>query len=119
MSDFNFSVAELRSHFPILKQRVNDFPLVYLDNAATTQKPQSVINAVCDYYQQDNANVHRAGHQLSSRATRLFEEGRSKVQQFINARSSKEIIWTKGTTEGLEPASQCLYLPRLKALMRY
>ncbi len=101
MSDFNFSVAELRSHFPILKQRVNDFPLVYLDNAATTQKPQAVINALCDYYQQDNANVHRAGHQLSSRATRLFEEGRSKVQQFINARSSKEIIWTKGTTEGL------------------
>ena len=101
MSDPNFSVAELRSHFPILNQTVNDFPLLYLDNAATTQKPQAVINAVCRYYEQDNANVHRAGHQLSNRATTQFEAARNKVQQFINARSSKEIIWTKGTTEGL------------------
>ena len=101
MSNSSFSITELRSHFPILNQRINDFPLLYLDNAATTQKPQAVINAVCHYYEQDNANVHRAGHQLSSRATTLFEAGRSKVQLFINARSSKEIIWTKGTTEGL------------------
>ena len=101
MSHSSFSVAELRSHFPILNQRINDFPLLYLDNAATTQKPQAVINAVCHYYEHDNANVHRAGHQLSHRATTQFEAGRHKVQQFINARSSKEIIWTKGTTEGL------------------
>ena len=101
MSNSSFSVAELRSHFPILNQSVNELPLLYLDNAATTQKPQSVINAVCRYYEQDNANVHRAGHQLSNRATRVFEAARNKVRQFINARSSKEIIWTKGTTEGL------------------
>jgi cysteine desulfurase/selenocysteine lyase len=101
LSDPIFSVAELRSHFPILNQRINDFPLVYLDNAATTQKPQSVIDAVCNYYKNDNANVHRAGHQLSNRATSQFEASRNKVQQFINAQSSKEILWTKGTTEGL------------------
>lgn len=101
MSDPKFSIAELRSHFPILNQSINDFPLVYLDNAATTQKPKSVINAICHYYEQNNANVHRAGHRLSNRATRLFEAGRVTVQHFINARSSKEIIWTKGTTEGL------------------
>ena len=101
MSDSTFSVAELRSHFPILNQSINDFPLIYLDNAATTQKPQSVIDAICHYYANDNANVHRAGHHLSNRATTQFEAGRDKVQCFINARSSKEIIWTKGTTEGL------------------
>ncbi|MCW8994590.1 MAG: aminotransferase class V-fold PLP-dependent enzyme, partial [Psychromonas sp.] len=101
MSDSSFSISELRSHFPILNQSVNDFPLIYLDNAATTQKPQTVIDAICHYYENDNANVHRAAHQLSNRATRLFEAARSKVQTFINAHSSKEIIWTKGTTEGL------------------
>lgn len=97
----NFSVAELRTHFPILNQRIADFPLLYLDNAATTQKPQSVLDAICHYYRNDNANVHRASHELSSRATTSFEAGRDKVKQFINAQSSKEIIWTKGTTEGL------------------
>jgi len=97
----NFSVAELRTHFPILNQRIADFPLLYLDNAATTQKPQAVLDAICHYYQNDNANVHRASHHLSNRATSAFEAGRDTVQQFINAQSSKEIIWTKGTTEGL------------------
>jgi SufS family cysteine desulfurase len=101
LSDSNFSITELRSHFPILNQRCNEFPLLYLDNAATTQKPQRVIDALCHYYQQDNANVHRAGHQLGHRATSLFEAARKTVQQFINAPSSKEIIWTKGSTEGL------------------
>lgn len=97
----NFSVAELRTHFPILNQRIAGFPLLYLDNAATTQKPQSVLDAICHYYQNDNANVHRASHHLSNRATFVFEAARDKVKQFINAQSSKEIIWTKGTTEGL------------------
>lgn len=101
LSDSSLDVTQFRTHFPILNQTVNDFPLVYLDNAATTQKPQSVIDAICDYYKNDNANVHRAGHQLSHRATTQFEASRHKVQQFINAKSSKEIIWTKGTTEGL------------------
>ena len=101
MSNSCFSVAELRTHFPILSQRIADFPLLYLDNAATTQKPQSVLDAICHYYQNDNANVHRASHHLSNRVTRAFEAGRDKVKQFINAQSRKEIIWTKGTTEGL------------------
>ncbi len=101
MSNSSFSVSEIRTHFPILNQNINDLPLVYLDNAATTQKPLAVVNAVADYYLNDNANVHRAGHQLSNRATRAFEAVRSSVKTFINAKSSKEIIWTKGTTEGL------------------
>lgn len=101
MVDSTFSINELRSHFPILKQTINDQPLIYLDNAATTQKPQSVIDSICAYYSNDNANVHRASHQLSNRATLAFEKVREQVCAFINAKSSKEIIWTKGTTEGL------------------
>lgn len=101
MSNSTFSVAEIRSHFPILQQTVNEHPLVYLDNAATTQKPLAVVNAIAHYYLNDNANVHRASHQLSNRATAAFEAVREKVQRFINAKSVKEIIWTKGTTEGL------------------
>ena len=94
-------IEQLRSQFPILEQQVNEHPLVYLDNAATTQKPQSVIDAICAYYQQDNANVHRASHALSNRSTQLFEQSREKVKSFINAKRSEEIIWTKGTTEGI------------------
>ncbi|MFT6986155.1 MAG: cysteine desulfurase/selenocysteine lyase [Psychromonas sp.] len=101
MSNSSFFISELRSHFPILNQTVNDFPLVYLDNAATTQKPLAVVDAISHYYLNDNANVHRASHQLSNRATTSFEAVRTAVQQFINAKSSKEIIWTKGTTEGI------------------
>lgn len=99
--DSTISINELRSHFPILKQSINDQPLIYLDNAATTQKPQSVIDSICAYYSNDNANVHRASHQLSNRTTFAFEKVREQVCHFINAKSSKEIIWTKGTTEGL------------------
>lgn len=94
-------IEQLRAQFPILNQQVNDHPLVYLDNAATTQKPQSVIDAICHYYQSSNANVHRASHALSNIATSLFEQSRVKVQTFINAQRSEEIIWTKGTTEGI------------------
>lgn len=94
-------IEQLRAQFPILKQEVNEHALVYFDNAATTQKPQSVINAICDYYQTSNANVHRASHELSNKATSLFEQSRLKVQNFINAKHDKEIIWTKGTTEGI------------------
>jgi cysteine desulfurase/selenocysteine lyase len=95
-----FSVNEFREQFPILDQQVNDHPLIYLDNAATTQKPLAVIEAITHFYLNDNANVHRASHQLSNRATTVFENSRETVCQFINASSSKEIIWTKGTTEG-------------------
>lgn len=101
MSDPDLCISALRAHFPILKQTINEQPLVYLDNAATTQKPQAVIDALCAYYANDNANVHRGGHQLGSRATHAFEAVRSRVKSFINAKNCKEIIWTKGTTEGL------------------
>ena len=94
-------IDSVRAQFPILGQQVNGHPLVYLDNAATTQKPQSVINAIGDYYQQSNANVHRASHALSNKSTSLFEQSRGKVQRFINAKRPEEIIWTKGTTEGI------------------
>lgn len=96
-----FYIERLRAQFPILNQQVNENKLVYLDNAATTQKPQSVIDAICHYYQTSNANVHRASHALSNKATSLFEQSRAKVQRFINAPRSEEIIWTKGTTEGI------------------
>jgi len=100
MQNRSFSVDELREQFPILDQQVNDHQLIYLDNAATTQKPRAVIDALSHYYLNDNANVHRASHQLSGRATGAFEAAREMVCQFINAASSKEIVWTKGTTEG-------------------
>ena len=97
----SFDVAAIRAQFPILDQEVNGKPLVYLDNGATTQKPESVIEAICHYYRHDNANVHRGAHALSDRATGLFEGARESVRRFINARDSREIIWTKGTTEGI------------------
>lgn len=93
--------AELRNDFPILQQQVNGFPLVYLDNAATSQKPRSVLDAIRTYYERDNSNVHRGVHELSNRATNAYEGARKRVAQFINARRSEEIIFTRGTTEGL------------------
>ena len=90
-----------RADFPILAQTVNDEDLVYLDNAATSQKPQAVIDAIVNYYRNDNANVHRGVHTLAERATAQFEAVRQKVAQFINASTSEEIIYTKGTTEAL------------------
>lgn len=90
-----------RQDFPILKQQVNDEPLVYLDNAATTQKPQQVLDVIEAYYQQDNANVHRGVHTLAERATKSYETARKKVQQFIQAKSTKEILFTRGTTTSL------------------
>lgn len=91
---------EYRADFPILDQKVNDEPLVYLDNAATTQKPLLVLEAMSQYYQTDNANVHRGVHTLAERATTAYEEARDKVAAFIGA-SREEIIFTKGTTSGL------------------
>lgn len=92
---------ELIKDFPILDQKVNDEQLVYLDNAATTQKPRAVVDAVTNYYYHDNANVHRGVHTLAERATAQFEDVRKKVAHFINAPSEQEIIYTKGTTESL------------------
>ena len=96
-----FDVGKLRNEFPILEQKINGKPLVYLDNAATNQKPLSVINSISDYYKTINSNVHRGVHSLSEKATGAYEEAREKVSRFINADSVKEIIFTKGTTEGV------------------
>jgi len=97
----SFDVARIREDFPVLHQMVNGKPLVYLDNAATTQKPQAVIDALVRYYSADNSNVHRGVHTLSQRATEDYDSGRSKARQFINAASDEEIIFVKGTTDGI------------------
>lgn len=96
-----FDVAAVRADFPILSVTVQGKPLVYLDNAATSQKPQSVIDTIVSYYTTENANVHRGIHQLSERATRHYEEARVKVKRLLNAPSSHEIIFTRGATEGI------------------
>ncbi|HFI0140113.1 TPA: cysteine desulfurase [Streptococcus suis] len=99
-------LEECKSDFPILDQIVNDEPLVYLDNAATTQKPQQVLDVLADYYQKDNANVHRGVHTLSERSTARYEAARQTVADFIRAKSSKEILFTRGTTTGLNWVAQ-------------
>ena len=96
-----FDVNKVRNDFPILKQQVNGCPLVYLDNGATSQKPQSVIDAIVDYYTTTNSNVHRGVHTMSQQATDRYEGARSKVRQFINASDDREIIFTRNTTEGI------------------
>lgn len=95
------NINDIRNQFPVLHQEVNGKPLVYLDNAATTQKPQSVIDALANYYEKDNSNIHRGAHTLAARATDYFEKTRLMVQQFTNAREPEEIIFTKGTTESI------------------
>jgi cysteine desulfurase / selenocysteine lyase len=96
-----YDVYRIREDFPILKSKVRNRPLVYLDNAATTQKPQQVIGTLNKYYTSMNSNIHRGVHYLSGVATEAFEEARIKVKNFINAKSEKEIIFTKGTTESI------------------
>jgi cysteine desulfurase/selenocysteine lyase len=96
-----FDVYKIREDFPILKQKVNGKPLVYLDNAATSQKPQVVLDTLRHYYTEDNSNVHRGVHELSQRATKSYEDARAKVQHFLNARESREIIFVRGTTEAI------------------
>jgi cysteine desulfurase/selenocysteine lyase len=90
-----------RADFPILEQKVNGHPLVYLDNAASTQRPRCVIDEISRYYREDHANVHRGLHELSSRATRLYEDARARIARFIGAESPASIIFTRGTTEGI------------------
>jgi cysteine desulfurase/selenocysteine lyase len=97
----SLDVARIRRDFPILHQKVHGKPLVYLDNAATTQKPQSVIDALTHYYTTDNSNVHRGLHQLSERATEAYEGSREKVRRFINAAETREIVFVRGATEGI------------------
>ena len=91
----------IRAEFPALHQEVNCKPLVYLDNGATTQKPKAVINALQQYYEQNNSNVHRGAHTLSDRATEHFENARKTLQRFLNAKKAEEIVWTRGTTESI------------------
>ncbi|MFM4733459.1 cysteine desulfurase [Aeromonas salmonicida] len=107
--------TRLRSQFPALAQEVNGHPLVYLDNAATTQKPQAVLDAINHYYRADNANVHRAAHALSGRATRAFEAARETIARFINAPHCRGVIWTRGTTEAINLVAQSWGMSELKA----
>lgn len=101
-----FDVWRIRQDFPILRQSVHGKQLVYLDNAATTQKPQAVIDALTSYYTTDNSNVHRGVHTLSERATRHFERARSRMRRFLNAASDREIIFVRGVTEGINLVAQ-------------
>ena len=96
-----FDVYQVRADFPILEQRVNGYPLVYLDNGATSQKPRSVIDAIVNYYTTENSNVHRGVHTLSQQATEDYEGARAKIRRFINAGDDREIIFTRNTTEGI------------------
>ncbi|WOV83451.1 cysteine desulfurase [Sporosarcina jeotgali] len=97
---------DIRKDFPILDQEVNGYPLVYLDSAATSQKPRQVIEALADYYQNDNANVHRGVHTLGNRATEGYEGARETVRKFLNASSTEEIVFTRGTTTALNLVAQ-------------
>lgn len=107
-------INSLRQQFPILNQTVNDEPLIYFDNAATTQKPQVVLEAMMRYYQEDNANIHRGVHSLAERATTQYEAVRSKVAQFIGAKATNEIIYTSGTTASLNFLARGLIEPIMK-----
>ena len=98
--------AKLRNDFPILEQTVYGHPLVYLDNASSSQKPQVVIDAIRTHYERDNANVHRGIHELSNRATEAYEGARQRIAEFLNANSREEIIFTRGTTESLNLIAQ-------------
>jgi cysteine desulfurase/selenocysteine lyase len=106
--------AKVRADFPILAQQVNGKPLLYLDNAASSQKPRAVIEALVKYYERDNANVHRGLHELSSRATDAFEAARAKVARFLGAESVEEIVFTRGTTEGINLVANTWGVANLK-----
>ncbi len=105
-ADSGLDVKRLREDFPILHTSVHGKPLVYLDNAATTQKPRAVIDALAHYYQHDNANVHRGVHRLSERATLAYEAARGKVSRLLNAREDREIVFVRGTTEAINLVAQ-------------
>src|SRR5699024_2614486 len=108
-------VQAIREQFPILNQDVNGHPLVYLDSSATSQKPIQVIEAVDNYYRQTNSNVHRGVHTLGSHATDLYEGAREQVKNFINAKSSTEIIFNRGTTTALNMVAQSYGLTNVTA----
>jgi cysteine desulfurase / selenocysteine lyase len=109
----SLDVARIREDFPILHEQVHGKPLVYLDNANTSQKPRPVLDALQRYYEHENANIHRATHLLSERATQAYEGARHRVQTFINARESAEVILTRGCTDGINLVAQSFARPRL------
>ena len=116
MSDSKImDIEQIRADFPVLHQEVNGKPLVYLDNGATTQKPQVVIDAIANYYRTTNSNVHRGAHTLSDQATQMFEDARTTMQKFLNAAKSEEIIWTRGTTESINLVAQTWVRSNVKA----
>jgi cysteine desulfurase / selenocysteine lyase len=106
LSSYSFDVEALKRDFPILREKVNGKPLVWLDNAATTQKPQSVIDRLKYFYEHENSNVHRAAHELAARATDAYESAREKIRRFLNASSTREIIFVRGATEGINLVAQ-------------
>src|SRR4051812_39437287 len=108
-------VERVREDFPILKTSANGKPLVYLDNAATTQKPRAAIDAISTYYESQNANIHRGVYYLSQLATDLYENARVKIQKFLNAAEAREIIFTRGTTEAINLVAQTFSRSRLGA----
>lgn len=110
-----FSIEKIREDFPILKEKIRNKPLVYLDNAATCQKPQAVIDSISHLYTHEYANVHRGVHTLSVKATDRYEGAREKVKNFINAQSTKEIIFVKGTTEAINLIAQTFGKANIKA----
>jgi cysteine desulfurase/selenocysteine lyase len=110
-----FDAQRIRKDFPLLSEKVHGKPLVYLDNAATSQKPQAVIDAVNRYYTQENANIHRGVHYLSERATALYEGAREKLRRFINAPRVQDIIFVRGTTEAVNLVAQSYGRAFLKA----
>ena len=109
-----FDVELVRKEFPILHQEINGNPLTYLDNAATTQKPEVVINAVADYYRHINSNIHRGVHTLSQRATEAYESSRAALMNFLGAEAPAEIIFVRGATEGINLVAQSFLRPRLQ-----
>ena len=111
----NVDWSKVRSEFPILAQEVNGKPLVYFDNAASSQKPQAVIDSISRYYERDNANVHRGLHELSSRATDAYEAARGKLARYLGAQSSDEIVFTRGTTEAINLVANTWGVQNLKA----
>ncbi len=111
----SLDVARIRRDFPILQEEINGKPLVYLDSAATSQKPRQVIDALTEFYQHSNANIHRGVHMLSVRATKAYEDTRRKVAQFINAPRAEEIVFVRGTTEAINLVAQAYARPLLAA----
>ena len=110
----DYDVAAVRADFPILSRRIHGKPLAYLDSAASAQQPRSVMAAVDDYVARHHANVHRGVHTLSQEATNLFEAARETVRAFLNARSTREIVFVRGTTEAINLVAQSFGRPRLQ-----